>query len=66
MSKVSSIIEEGIQQGQLREMDAKFATFMIFSSMRWLFNLTTDNKDINPIEIEKQLNDFIFCGINTK
>ena len=34
--------------------------------MRWLFNLTTDNKDINLIQIEKQLNDFTFCGINPK
>ena len=64
ISKVNSIIEDGINQGSLRPMDSEFATFMFFSSMRWLFSMiTNEEKKINPIEIEKQLTDFIFKGI---
>ncbi|WP_435314951.1 TetR/AcrR family transcriptional regulator [Cellulophaga fucicola] len=64
ISKVNTIIEDGINQGELRPMDSEFATFMFFSSMRWLFSMITNEEEkINPIEIEKQLTDFIFKGI---
>ncbi|WBU89503.1 TetR/AcrR family transcriptional regulator [Cellulophaga omnivescoria] len=67
MYTVRQIIEEGISEGQLREMDGEFATFMFFSSMRWLFSMiTNDDIKVNPIEIEKQLTDFIFKGIENK
>ncbi|MBU2997858.1 TetR family transcriptional regulator [Cellulophaga baltica] len=61
---VNTIIKAGIKDGDLREMDDEFATFMVMSSMRWLFSLVTkENVTINPIEIEKQMTDFIFKGI---
>lgn len=45
-------------------MDDKFATFMVMSSLRWLFSLVTKQDiAVNPIEIEKQITDFIFKGI---
>lgn len=52
MAKVTELIDKAIKLGQLRPMDSKFATLMIFSAMRGLFNLSTENKNINPIEIE--------------
>lgn len=63
MAHVTNLIDDAIKAGDLRPMDSKFAALMIFSSMRGLFNLTIENEQINPIEIEKQLNDFIFSGI---
>ncbi|SFW69179.1 TetR/AcrR family transcriptional regulator [Cellulophaga fucicola] len=64
ISKVNTIIEDGINQGDLRKMDSEFATFMFFSSMRWLFSMITNEEvKVNPVEIEKQLTDFIFKGI---
>jgi AcrR family transcriptional regulator len=66
MAKVTELIDKAIKLGQLRPMDSEFATLMIFSSMRGLFNLSAENENINPIEIEKQLNDFIFLGIENK
>ncbi|PKB43903.1 hypothetical protein AX016_2113 [Cellulophaga sp. RHA19] len=48
-------------------MDSEFSTFMVISSMRWLFSMiTNDDIKVNPIEIEKQLTDFIFKGIENK
>ncbi|MDO6492186.1 MULTISPECIES: TetR/AcrR family transcriptional regulator [unclassified Cellulophaga] len=67
MNTVRGIINEGISEGSLRPMDGEFATFMFFSSMRWLFSMiTNDDIKVNPIEIEKQLTDFIFKGIENK
>ncbi|MDO6493075.1 MAG: TetR/AcrR family transcriptional regulator [Cellulophaga sp.] len=67
ISTVSNIIEEGIAEGSLRKMDSEFSTFMVISSMRWLFSMiTNDDIKVNPIEIEKQLTDFIFKGIENK
>ena len=64
ISTVSNIIEDGINQGALRQMDSEFATFMVISSMRWLFSMITNEEvKVNPVEIEKQLTDFIFKGI---
>ncbi|MCM4151186.1 TetR/AcrR family transcriptional regulator [Arenibacter sp. N53] len=65
MKKVEHLISEGIENGDLRHMNTAFSTFMIFSSMRWLFNMViNENEKINPIEMEKQLMDFIFLGIS--
>jgi len=64
MQEVTNLIESGIAQGQLRQIDSKFATLMIFSSMRGLLSLAIEDKKLNPIEIEKQLNEFVFFGIS--
>jgi AcrR family transcriptional regulator len=64
IATVNEMIKAGISTGELREMDDKFATFMVMSSMRWLFSLVTkQDTALNPIEIEKQMTDFIFKGI---
>ena len=65
--KVQSIIKEGIDAGELRKMNLEVATFSILSSVRWLFSwYTSSETTINPIELEKQLVDFIFEGIRYK
>lgn len=59
-----SIIAEGIKQGQFRPMNVEMATFLVFSSIRWLFNIIIhDQRQHNPIEVEKQISDYIFGGI---
>ncbi|MGB6152263.1 MAG: TetR/AcrR family transcriptional regulator C-terminal domain-containing protein, partial [Pricia sp.] len=64
LKKIGSIIEEGMQVGEFRDMNVEIATYLFFSSLRWLFNiLMEDDKQHNPIELEKQLTDFIFCGM---
>lgn len=65
--KVGNIVKQGMDAGQFRPMDVEIATFLIFSSLRWIFNLVineTNDKKLNAIELEKQINDFIFGGIS--
>ncbi|MDF1867026.1 MAG: TetR family transcriptional regulator [Saprospiraceae bacterium] len=62
--KVRSIIKEGINSGVLRDMDLEIATFAMLSSIRWLHDKYTDPaKTVNPIELEKQISDFILEGM---
>ena len=63
-SKLQRIIKEGVKQGQFRVLDIEMATQTILASLRWLHNKCLNTESIiNPIEIEKQLIDFIFDGI---
>lgn len=61
---VRMIIKEGIETKVLRNMDLEIATFSILSSIRWLFSwYTTQEQNINPIELEKQMIDFVLKGV---
>jgi len=63
-SKVRRVVKEGIKSKQLRSMDLEIATHAILSSVRWLYNWYLEHSDsVNPIELEKQLTDFIFKGM---
>lgn len=56
-----SIIADGIKAGEFRNVDVQMATFLVFSSLRWLFNIIIhDDREHNPIEMEKQITDYIF------
>ncbi|MEP2058823.1 MAG: TetR/AcrR family transcriptional regulator [Maribacter litoralis] len=68
MGKVQEIIQLGVDEGQFRPMNADIATYLVFSSLRWLFNIviTKDDRKLNSIELEKQINDFIFGGIDLR
>ncbi len=63
--KLSSIIQEGVAAGTFKSADIEFTVNCILSSIRWLYNWYAPNKtDANPIEIERQMIDFIFNGIS--
>lgn len=65
-SKFRNVIKAGMDVGELRPMDLEIATFSILSSIRWLFSWYTPEKaNINPIELEKQMIDFILKGIQS-
>lgn len=61
---VSRIIQEGMAAKELREMDGEIATYSFLSSVRWLFSwyIKQEGK-VNPIELEKQLTDFVLKGM---
>ncbi len=62
--KFRGIIKAGIESGDLRRMDLEVATFSVLSSIRWLFSWYTPEKSsVNPIELEKQMTDFILHGV---
>lgn len=67
LSRVESIIEEGINEEQFRRMDLEVATFLVISSLRWLFDVTIAKEGkVNSIELEKQITDYIFGGIDKR
>lgn len=65
-NKLQDIIEEGVKQGQFKTQDIEMTTQTILASLRWLHNKCLDTESTsNPIEMEKQLLDFILDGIST-
>lgn len=63
-NKVKSIIQQGVKLNEFQPMDIEIATFAVLSCVRWLFDKYTQQADkMNPIELEKQLTDFIFKGL---
>lgn len=65
ISKIASILEDGVEKGEFRPMNIEIATNSIVSSLRWSYNKYVDNSNtsINPIELEKQFMNFIFNGV---
>ncbi len=64
LGKVESIIKDGVEVGQFRSGDMEIMAFAVLSTVRWLFRKVSDGAaEINPIELEKQVVDFIFMGI---
>ena len=64
--KVEEVIREGIKQGQFRSLDVETTTLIVLSTVRWLYDKYTDTKnEMNPIEVERQITEFIFEGIGT-
>ncbi|MDW3645957.1 MAG: TetR/AcrR family transcriptional regulator [Bacteroidia bacterium] len=63
-----NIISEGIEKGDFRSMNLEIAMEAILSSIRWLFHWYSRDKEdvLNPIELEKQMLDFILYGVSTQ
>jgi len=64
--KIELIVENGISEGTIRKGEISFYKNCILSSLRWLY--TTDIstiRNMNPIEMEKNISEFIFNGILT-
>lgn len=65
-SMLREIIAEGIACGELRPMNLELAMEAILSSIRWLFTWYSreSGQSPNPIELEKQMVDFILHGVS--
>lgn len=62
--KVRLIIKEGIKSGEFRPFDMDIITHAVLSSVRWIYYWYTDHtEEVNPVELEKQLTEFVFRGI---
>lgn len=62
--KVREIIQDGMDDGSFRPFDIDIITHSILSSVRWIYYWYTDHsEEVNPIELEKQLTEFVFGGI---
>ena len=66
-NKVRSIIEQGINHKELIDIDPDLATHLFLSSLRLLFDINNASSiSINQIELERQLNLYIFAGLSRK
>ncbi|MBT8384901.1 MAG: TetR family transcriptional regulator [Bacteroidia bacterium] len=64
-NKVAMVLQEGIEHGHFRKMNVVITTKSLLSSLRWLYDEYPGSQTrFNPIEIEKQIIDFIFAGIS--
>lgn len=64
--KIEKIVEFGIKEGSIRAGKNSFYKNCILSSLRWLY--TSDipsKKNMNPIEMEKNITEFILNGIKS-
>ena len=62
--KVREVIKEGITTGDMKALDLDLATNMVLSSMRWLFDHYVDDQEgFNPVEVERQINEFVLGGM---
>ena len=62
--KVFRMMSLGIRKGQLRKMDPEIATHLVLAATRWLFTyFTADRATVNPVELEREITDFVLHGI---
>jgi AcrR family transcriptional regulator len=60
------IIQEGIDIGEIREVDPSIALYTILSSMRWLQHWYYSDKHIPYEDIKSNIVNLIFTGIDTR
>lgn len=65
-ASLKQIIQAGMEQGEIRSMNLEIAMQAILSSIRWLFTwYSVEKGSLNPVELEKQMVDFILSGVGT-
>lgn len=64
--KFQSIIQEGIDTGEISEANTEFLTRSILSSIRWMYSWYTPDNPINPVELERLMTNFVLNGIQKK
>ncbi len=62
--KVALIVGQAIECGQVKPLSKELASHLFLSSLRLLFNNSTAySKQVNKIELERQINQYIFRGL---
>lgn len=63
--KLESIIQAGIKSGDIPDSNSTFLTKSVLSSVRWLYNwYTPDNQQVNPVELERLMTNFVLKGLS--
>ncbi len=63
-AKISNIVQAGIDEGVFKSGDSEFLRNCILSSIRWLYTWNSPSKkNANPLEVEKNITEFILGGI---
>lgn len=62
--KLTTIIADGIEQGELRGENLVFTTNCVLSSIRWLYSwYSPTTTDLNQVELEQLMTNFIMNGV---
>jgi len=65
--KITSILQEGIDANNFKNGDIEFLKNCVLSSIRWLYTWdVSSKKNLNPLEIEKNITEFILGGLLRK
>lgn len=65
-AEIKVIISEGINEDIFDNVDQKFATLTILSTVNWINEWYNPNGKMNPEEIAQKLSDFIMGGLRKK
>ena len=57
------IVREGIREGTLADVDEKFATLLILSSINWIYQWYRPDGPMTPEEIARKLTDMLLNGL---
>jgi len=57
------LIRQGIHEGVLADVDEKFATLLILSSMNWVYQWYKPGGPMTPEDIARTLTDMLFKGL---
>lgn len=57
------LIADGIRQGELGDVDEKFATLLILSSMNWIYQWYRPDGPMTPEEIARKLTEMLLNGL---
>ena len=64
--KFKNIITHCIADGYLEKVNVDIALYSILSSLRWLYSWYGKHRNINPIELEKQMIHCLITGLRKK
>lgn len=60
---IRGLVSDGIREGSLADVDEKFATLLILSSMNWVYQWYRPDGPMSPEDIARKLTDMLFKGL---
>lgn len=58
-----AIVKASMEQGEIKKANPEITLNSILSSLRWLYDWYTEDKNISPIELEIQITDLLMNGV---
>jgi AcrR family transcriptional regulator len=63
---IRSIIDNGIDEGTFNQIDVKFASLTILSSVNWIVEWFKSDGSLSPNEVAEKLSDFVLTGLKAQ
>ncbi|MEM6696824.1 MAG: TetR/AcrR family transcriptional regulator [Bacteroidota bacterium] len=63
-AQFKEIIEQGKQQGTIKDIDTDIMLFSTLSTLNWLYSWYSKNRDFNVIELERQITLCLMSGMS--